>query len=324
MDRRAFLGTLGLLAAPRAAGAQPGPTFQRIGVLTLSVAFSTPKFQAFQQGLRDLGYVEGQNIALELRFADGRPERLADMATDLVRMKVDVIVTESVLAAREARKATATIPIVTAIHGDPVGAGLAASFTRPGGNVTGLSLLAPELSGKRLALLKEIHPKATRVAVIWNVTNPAASRYLAESRTTSRSLGVQIHSVEVRAPSDLDGAFETIAAARPNACMTLPDGMLLAHAKRIVAFVARTRIPAVFPDSEFATVGGLMAYGPSLAENFRRAATFVVKILRGAHPANLPIEQPSKFELVINLKTAKALGLTIPRSLVQRADQVIE
>jgi putative ABC transport system substrate-binding protein len=313
-----------MLVGPPAAGAQQGRAYHRIGVLTLSVAFSTPTFQAFRQALRDLGYVEGQNIALELRFANGSAERLADMATDLVRTKVDVIVTESVLAAREARNATATIPIVTAIHGDPVGAGLAASLTRPGGNVTGLSLLAPELSGKRLELLKEVHPKATRVAVIWNVTNPAASSFLAESRTASRSLGVGIHSVEVRAPSDLDGAFEAITAARPSACMTLPDGMLLAHAKRIVDFVARTRIPAVFPDSEFATAGGLMTYGPSLAANFRQAATYVVKILKGAHPANLPIEQPSKFELIINLKTAKVLGLTIPPSLLARADQVIE
>ena len=316
--------TLVLVLAPLAAEGQPGPALPRIGVLTLSVAFSSPTFQAFRQGLRDQGYVEGQNIALELRFANGSPETLAAMATDLVRKKVEVIVTESVLAAREARNATATIPIVTAIHGDPVGAGLAASLTRPGGNVTGLSLLAPELSGKRLQLLKEVQPKATRVAIVWNVSNVAASRYLAESRAAARSLGLEIQSVEVRAPSDLNAAFDTVTAARPSACMTLPDGMLLAHASRIVDFAARARIPALFPDAEFATAGGLMAYGPSLAASFGQAATYVVKILKGAHPANLPIEQPTKFELVINLKTATALGLTIPPTVLLQADRVIE
>ena len=320
-----LLVLLALLIAPLAAEAQQqAGKVWRIGVLTLSVAFSTPTFQAFLQGLRDQGYVDGQNMTLELRFANGSPEKLGDMAAELVRMKVDVIVTESVLAAREARNATGTIPIVTAVHGDPVGAGLAASVTRPGGNVTGLSLLAPELSGKRLQLLKEVHPKATRVAIIWNVNNGAAARYLAESRSAARSLGLDIQAVEVRAPSDLSTAFDVITAARPSAYMTLPDGMLLAHAPRFVEFAARARIPALFPDQEFAAAGGLMAYGPSLAANFRQAATFVVKILKGANPANLPIEQPTKFELVINLKAAKALGLTIPPSLLLRADQVIE
>jgi putative ABC transport system substrate-binding protein len=294
----------------------------RIGVLTLSVGFATPTFQAFRQGLRDQGYVEGQNATIEFFFADGRPERLRDMATELVRTKVDVIVTESVLAAREARNATATIPIVTAVHGDPVG--LAASITRPGGNVTGLSLLAPELSGKRLQLLQEVYPKATSVAIIWNTNNVAAARYLAESRSAARSLGLQIQSVEVREPSDLDAAFDAIVAARPSALMTLPDGMLLANATRIVEFATRSRVPALFPDQEFAAAGGLIAYGPSLAANFRLAATFVVKILKGAKPADLPIEQPTMFSLVINLKTAKAMGFRIPPSLLARADQVIE
>jgi putative ABC transport system substrate-binding protein len=325
MTRRAFVaGSVAFVATPLMVEAQQARMVPRIGVLTLSVAFSMPAFQAFREGLRDQGYVEGQNIALELRFANGRPEKLGDMATELVRMKVDVLVTESVLAAREARNATRTVPIVTAIHGDPVGAGLAASLTRPGGNVTGLSLLAPELSGKRLQILKEVHPNATRVAIIWNVSNVAASRYLAESRSAGHLLGLQIQSVEVRDPSDLNAAFDAITTARPSACMTLPDGMLLAHATRIVEFAARARIPALFPDQEFATAGGLMTYGPSLATSFRQAATYVVKILKGAKPADLPIEQPNKFELVINLKTAKALGLTIPPSLLLRADQVIE
>jgi len=326
MDRRRFLLTslAGALAAPLAAEALRTGTVPRIGVLTLSVGFATPTFQAFRQGLRDQGYVEGQNATIEFFFADGRPERLRDMATELVRTKVDVIVTESVLAAREARNATATIPIVTAVHGDPVGAGLAASITRPGGNVTGLSLLAPELSGKRLQLLQEVYPKATSVAIIWNTNNVAAARYLAESRSAARSLGLQIQSVEVREPSDLDAAFDAIVAARPSALMTLPDGMLLANATRIVEFATRSRVPALFPDQEFAAAGGLIAYGPSLAANFRLVATFVVKILKGAKPADLPIEQPTMFSLVINLKTAKAMGFRIPPSLLARADQVIE
>ena len=324
LNRRAFLcGSVAMLAAPLAAEAQPAKV-PRIGVLTLSVASSTPIFEAFRQGLREHGYVEGQNIALEFRFAQGRPEKLPAMAAELVQMKVEVIVTESVLAAREAKQATGAIPIVTAIHGDPVGAGLVASLTRPGGNVTGLSLLAPELSGKRLEFLKEVTPKATQVAAIWNAANSAAARYLTETRAAARSLGVQLQSVEVRQPSDLDAAFEAVAGARPSALITLPDGMLLANKTRIIEFAAKTRLPAVFPDQEFAEAGGLMAYGPSLAWNFRRAAAYVDKLLKGAKPTDLPIEQPTKFELVINLKTAKALGLTISPSLLGRADQVIE
>ena len=216
LNRRAFLcGSVAMLAAPLAAEAQSAKV-ARIGVLTLSVASSTPIFDAFRQGLREHGYVEGQNIALEFRFAQGRPEKLPAMAAELVQMKVEVIVTESVLAAREARQATGAISIVTAIHGDPVGAGLVASLTRPGGNVTGLSLLAPELSGKRLEFLKEVTPKATQVAAIWNAANSAAARYLTETRAAARSLGVQLQSVEVRQPSDLDAAFEAVAGARPS------------------------------------------------------------------------------------------------------------
>ena len=313
-----------LTFAPLAAeGQQPGKMY-RIGVLTLSMASSTPAVEAFRHGLREHGYVEGQNIAVEFRFAQGKPEQLAGMAAELVHKKVEIIVTESVLAAREAKRATETIPIVTAIHGDPVGAGLVASLTRPGGNVTGLSLLAPELSGKRLQLLKEVAPRSTQVAVIWNVGNPAAARYLAETRTAARALALQLQSLEVRNPPDLDAAFEAVAAARPSALITLPDGMLLANKTRIVDFAAKSRLPAIFPDHDFAEVGGLMAYGPSLSSNFRRAATYVDKILKGAKPAELPIEQPTKFEFVINLKTAKALGLTIPQSILQRADQVIQ
>jgi putative ABC transport system substrate-binding protein len=246
------------------------------------------------------------------------------MAAELVKLKVEVIVTESVVAAREAKQATETIPIVTAVHGDPVGAGLVTSLTRPGGNVTGLSLLAPELSGKRLQLLKELTPKASRVAAIWNAANPAAADFLAETRAAAGSLGFQLQSVEVRSPPDLDSAFEAVTRARPSALITLPDGMLLANRTRIIEFAAKSRLAAVFPDREFAEAGGLMAYGPSLASNFRRAAGYVDKILKGVKPSDLPIEQPTQFELVINLKTARTLGLSIPQSIAHRADRVLQ
>jgi putative tryptophan/tyrosine transport system substrate-binding protein len=324
MNRRGFVTGLGaVLAAPRGVEAQQAqiPT---IGVLTLAVAPSTPTLQAFRDGLSEHGYVVGKNIAVEYRFADGSVDKLRAMAAELVRKNVDVIVIESVLAAQEAKRATDTIPIVTAVHGDPVGAGLAATLTRPGGNVTGLSLLAPELSGKRLQLLKEMIPKAVRVAVIWNPTNVAAARYLSETRTAGRSLGLQVEAVEARAASDFDAAFDAVVATRPSAFITLADGMLLANKARIVEFATRSRIPALFPDQEFASAGGLIAYGPSLAANFRRAASYVDRILKGAKPAELPVEQPSKFEMTINMKTAKALGLTIPPSLLLRADQLIE
>jgi len=325
MDRRRFVlvSLAGALAATRPARAQQA-RIPKVGVLTLSVSPSTPTLEAFRQGLREYGYVDGQNIALEYRFAQGSPVKLGGMAAELVRMPVDVIVTESVLAAEAAKRATGTIPIVTAVHGDPVGAGLVSTLTRPGGNVTGLSLLAPELSGKRLQLLKEVLPRATRVAAIWNTTNVAAPRYLTETRAAAQSLGLNVESVEVRNPSDLDAAFDSVVAGRPSAFITLPDGMLLANRTRIVEFAIRSRLPALFPDSEFATAGGLMAYGPSLASNFRRAASYVDRILKGARPAELPVEQPNKFDLVINLKTAKALDLTIPPSLLARADQIIE
>ena len=312
------------LAWQLVARAQQSAKIPQIGILTLSVASSMPAFEGFRQGLRDLGYVEGQNIVLELRFAQGRPERLAAMAIELAQMKVDVIVIESAQAARAAGDASKAIPIVMAVVGDPVRAGLVTSLARPGGNITGLSTLATELSGKRLQLLKEVVPHAMRVAVIWNDSNPAAAGNLAETRTAARSMGVDLQSVEVRNASDLDLALEAVAAARPSAFLALTNGMFLANRTRIVEFTARSRLPAIFPDREFVQAGGLMAYGPSLTANFRRAAAYVDKILKGAKPADLPVEQPTQFELVINLKTAKALGLTIPQSLLLRADEVIQ
>jgi putative ABC transport system substrate-binding protein len=326
IDRRTFVSSVigGLVVTPFGARAQLAQRVPHVGVLTLSVAPSMGAFDGFRQGLRERGYVEGQNIVLEMRFAHGNPELLRAMAAELVQMKVDVIVTESNLAALAAKRASETIPIVMAVTGDPVGAGLVASLARPGGNITGLSLFANELSGKRLQILKEVSPKATSVAVIWNAAYPAASGYFAETQTAARSMALEIQSFEVRNPSDLDVAFDAVAAARARALITLPDGMLLANRARIVEFTAKSRLPALFPDREFAEAGGLLAYGPSLAANFRRAATYVDKILKGAKPAELPVEQPTKFELVINLKTARAIAITIPQTLVLRADQLIE
>jgi putative ABC transport system substrate-binding protein len=315
---------LASLAPPLAADAQQPAKVARIGILTLAVASSTPLFEAFRQGLREHGYVEGQNIAFEYRFAQGRADRLPTMAAELVSMKVDVIVTESVAAALAARRATQTIPIVMAISGDPVGAGLVASLPRPGGNVTGLSLLAPELSGKRLQLLTEAAPRTTRVAVIWNPVSPASAGYLRETEAAARSLRLQLQPVEVRSPAGLDAAFKAVARARPSALITLADGMLADNRTRIVQFAAKSQLPGIFPHREWADAGGLMAYGPSFDSNWRRAATFVDKILKGAKPADLPVEQPTKFELVINMKAAKALGLTIPQSILIQATELIQ
>ncbi len=314
-----------ILSPPLTTAAQQPAKIPRIGILTLVSASSAPLlFEAFRQGWREHGYVEGQNIAFEYRFAQGRADRLPTMAAELVSMKVDVIVTESVAAALAAKRATQTIPIVMAISGDPVGAGLVASLPRPGGNVTGLSLLAPELSGKRLQLLTEAAPRTTRVAVIWNPVSPASAGYLRETEAAARSLGLQLQPVEVRSPADLDAAFKAVARARPSALITLADGMLPANRTRIVQFAAKSQLPGVFPHREWADAGGLMAYGPSFASNWRRAATYVDKILKGAKPAELPVEQAMRFELVINMKTAKALGLTFPQTILIQATEVIQ
>jgi putative ABC transport system substrate-binding protein len=254
----------------------------------------------------------------------GRADRLPSLAAELVRLKVDVIVTESNVAALAAKHATQTIPVVMAIAGDPVKAGVVSSLARPGGNVTGLTLMNRELSGKRLQLLKEVAPKIAGVAVIWNPTDPPAADFLRETETAAQSLGLKLYAIEARSSAELDAAFKAVADARPNAFFTLPGGMFQDNKTRIFDFARKNRLPGVFSNREYAEAGGLMSYGPSFTDLFRRAAGYVDKILKGAKPANLPIEQPTKFELVINLKTAKALGLTIPPSVLARADQVIE
>jgi putative ABC transport system substrate-binding protein len=317
--------TLGLLAAPLAAQEQQPAKLSRIGFLATGAPADTGvRLEAFRQGLRELGYVEGRSIAIEVRWAEGKVERLPDLAAELVRLKVDVILASSTPVALAAKNATRTIPIVFASAGDPVRAGLVASIARPGGNVTGLSLLAPELVARQLQLLKEAVPKASRVAVLSNPANPYTAVMVEETEAAARSLGVRVQFQGVRGADALDSAFTAIMRERPGAILTLFDPMLTAHRARIVELTNKNRLPAMYPHREYAETGGLMAYGASLPDLYRRAATYVDKILKGAKPADLPVEQPVTFELVINLKTAKALGFTIPQSLLSRADEVIK
>jgi putative tryptophan/tyrosine transport system substrate-binding protein len=316
--------TLSLLAAPLTVKAQPRSAIPRIGILTPATEASTPLWEAFRQGLRDLGYVEGKTIALEYRFAAGRLERLPELAAELVRLKVDILVTDGGAAARAAKDTTATIPIIMAVVGDAVRYGLVTSLARPGGNVTGFSIMVPELSGKRLELLKETMPHVSRVAVLWNAGNLNRPDQLPEIEATARVLGIQLSPHEFWNPDELDSVFAAMRREGAEALLTLADAVLWNHRTRVVELAAQHQLPAMCPEREFAEAGGLMAYGPSVLDNFRRTAVYVDKILKGAQPANLPVEQPRKFELVINLKIAKALGVTIPPALLFRADEVIQ
>ncbi len=314
-----------LLAAPLAAAAQQPAKIPRIGLLSpFSPSDTALWHQAFRQGLSDLGWVEGKNISIDYRYSEGRADRLPGLAADLVRLKVDIIVVSVTTDALAAKKATGTIPIVMASVGDPVASGLVASLAQPGGNITGLSQIAPELVGKRLELLKDIVPKLTRLAVLWRPEGDSSPLAWKESQLPAPKLGLQLHSMEVRSSDDLDKAFEDATRARVGALIVTPDPVLVRNLKRIAGLAAKNRLPSIFHLKEFADSGGLVAYGVHRSDMFRRAATYVDKILKGAKPADLPIEQPTKFELVINAKTAKALGLTIPPSLLQRADQIIE
>jgi ABC-type uncharacterized transport system substrate-binding protein len=326
-SRRTFLGTLalGLLAAPVPADAQQAARIPRIGYLGVSSPSLEPHFvEAFRQGLRDLGYIEGQNITIEYRWAEGQDDRLPDLAAEVVRLKPDVIVTTGTPGTLAAKQATKTIPIVMASSGNPVQSGLVASLARPGGNVTGLSIFAPELEGKRMELLKEAVPRLSRVALLWNPANPALSVVLEQTQIAAQALRLTPQPVvEVRRVDDFELAFATITGARPHALVVIVDRLLLAHRRRIVDFAANRRLPAMYGYRDYVDAGGLMSYAPSNVDLFRGAAIYVDKILKGANPANLPVQQPAKFELIINLKTAKALGLTISQSLLLRADEVI-
>jgi putative ABC transport system substrate-binding protein len=318
-----FVLALGVLVAPAAAPAQAPAKTPRIGVLRAG-APPDHLLEAFREGLRDLGYVEGRNIVLEYRWAEGQLDRLPELAAELVRLKVDLIAPWSTPAALASRNATTTIPIVFGGVGDPVRIGLVASLAHPGGNATGVSLLAEELSGKRLELLRETVPRATRVAMLWNSTNPSMVSRAQSAQTAAGVLGVTLQSLGVYDLVTFDNAFATITRTRPDVLLTLIDPFTNQHRKRIVDFAATQRLPAIYEAREFVDAGGLMSYGPSLAALHRRAATYVDKILKGAKPADLPVEQPTRFEMVINLKAARALGLAIPQSVLMRADQVIQ
>ena len=316
-----------VVAAPRAADAQNTAKVYRLGLLGGSPPNSPGgrrAWEGFFQGMRELGYVEGQNILVEGRFYGDHTDRLPSLAAELVRLKVDVIVAGATPAPEAAQRATSTIPIVMATHVDPVGSGLVTSLAKPEKNVTGMSTLGPELLGKRLQLLKEAIPGISRVAVLSNPTDTAQALLLREAQVAAQSLKVRLQVLEARAPSDFAGAFSAMTKERTGGVIVLTSSMFYDARIRLAELAARSRVPAIYAVKDFAEAGGLMAYGVDLHESFRRAAAYVDKILKGAKPGDLPVEQPTKFELVINLKTAKALGLTIPPSLLGQADQVIE
>ena len=313
------------LAEPLFSFAQQPAKVYRIGLLSpFSPADTALWHQAFRQGLHDLGWIEGKNISIDYRYAEGRNDRLADFAADLVRSKVDVIVTSVTPDAAAAKKATGTIPIVMASAGDPIASGFVGSLARPGGNITGLSQMAPELAGKRLEMLKEIIPRLSRIAVLWNPEDQMSAINWNEIQLPARKLGVQLHSMEARSLKELDKLFDDAAKAHVGALVIMPNSAFVTNLKRIADLAAKHRLPSIFHITEFASAGGLIAYGPDRADLFRRAAAYVDKILKGAKPGDLPIEQPIKFELALNLKTAKALGIKIPNSILVRADKVIE
>ena len=316
-------GVLTILSVPLAANALRPAKVLRIGVLYPGTAQTLfPRMAAFRQGLREMGYVEGQNIAIETRHADGRPERLRELAVELIQRDVNVISASGDLATRMVQETTTTIPVV-ALTDDRVGAGLVASLARPGGNVTGLASLNDELSGKRLELLKEALPRVARVGLLWDPYTDAGQ--LRATDAAGRALGTQVQTLEARGADDFESAFLAAQKGRAQAIIVLSSPLLYAHRARIVELAARNRLPAMYYHKDFVVdVGGLMAYGAHLEDLYRRAATYVDKILKGAKPADLPVEQPTRFELVVNVKTAKALGLTIPPSVLVRADQVIQ
>ena len=326
--RRKLLVALGAaLAAPLASFAQQKPAkVYRIGVLIPSNPAATARTQeAFKQALREHGYVEGQNVIVERRYGEGRADRLSDLAAELVRIKMDVIATATDPAIAAVKQQTQTIPIVMVGSTDPVATGFVASLARPGGNVTGLSNLSPELSGKRLELLREVVPGLSRVAIVWNPGVRGAVFDYKETESAARSLRLQLQSVEVSRAEDLDRAFSAVTNQRAQALIVqTPNPVLFSNRAQIVGFAQRNRLPSMYGQSAFVDDGGLMSYGISSVEGWRRAAAYVARILKGAKPADLPVEQPTKFELVINLKTAKAIGLTIPQQLLLRADRVIE
>jgi len=302
---------------------QPARIF-RIGILTGGSASSNPaRVEAFRRRLRELGYVEGKNIATEYRYAEGKLERLPDLAAELVRLKVDVIVTAGV-GILPAKKASLTIPIVFAFAGDPVGTGIVSSLARPGGNITGLSLMAPDLDGKRLELLKEAFPKIARVAFLWEPSGLRGDHALTDMEAAAKSLGVKLQSLPLRGIDDFKGAFVRAKRDGAQALIMTTGALIFTQQRQVLDFAVKNRLPAMYPYSEFVEAGGLMSYAPSYTDSWRRAADFVDKILKGTKPADLPVDQPKKFEFIVNLKAANQIGLTIPQKVLARADRVIK
>jgi putative ABC transport system substrate-binding protein len=304
--------------------AQQPAKIARIGYLTAASPLPiSPRTEAFRQGLHELGYVEGKNIVIEYRYAEAKLDRLPALATELVRLRVDIIVTAGPIPTRSAKEATATIPIVMSQDTDPVGNGFVASLARPGGNITGLSTLSPEISGKRLELLKEIVPRISRIAVVGQSTYPGNSQSLREVELAAKAFGMQLQYLDIRSAKDIETAFRAATKGRADAILGLGSPVLMSHRTRVVDLAATSRLPAIYYFPEFVDAGGLMTYGPSITDLSRRAAAYVDKILKGRKPADLPVEQPTKFELIINLKAAKQIGLTIPPNVLARADKVI-
>jgi len=321
IGRRAFIaGVAGIFSAPLSAQGQQSATIPRLGVLEANPGFDT----AFHEGLRQFGYVEGKNIAIEWRWARARAERFPELAAELVQLKVDVIVATNNPAVAAAQTATKTIPIVMVLVTDPIGLGFVASLARPMGNITGLTIQAPELAGKRLELLKESAPHLTRVAVLWDPVEPGRQELVKETEVAAPRLGLRLRTLEVRSPNAISSAFTAMTREDVGAVVVYGSSMLNAHRARIAELAAKSRLPTMCPTTEWMDAGFVMSYGPSLNDMYRRAPYFVDRIVKGAKPSDLPVEQPTKFELVINMKTARALGLTIPPSLLARADHVIQ
>ena len=314
-----------LLAHCAAASAQQPTKIPRVGFLAGgSLSTNAARLEAFRQGLRELGYVEGKNIVIEWRFAEGKFDRLPGLAAELVRLKVDIIVTAGPQSTRPAKQATSTIPIVMAQDPDPVGNGFVASLALPGGNITGLATFAPELSGKQLELLKETVPKLSRVAVFGTSINPGNAQNLREAELAAKAFGVTLQYLDVLSPKDIETAFRAASKGRADAVLMLPGSVLVSKRAQLTDLAVKSRLPAIYQQTEFTEAGGLMYYGTNTPDLFHRAATYVDKILKGAKPADLPVEQPIKFEFVVNLKAAKQIGLTIPPNVLARADRVIK
>lgn len=324
MRRREFITALGGVIAswPFAIGAQPTAKLPRLGFLTAGK--DSPGLPALLEALRQLGWVEGKTIVIEYRFADNRNDRLPELAAELVRLNVDVIVAAGTLAPLAAKRATTTIPIVMTSAGDPLGTRLVNGLARPGGNVTGLSLMSPDISGKRLELLEQVVPNIARVAVIWNATNPYPANVFRQTESAARQLKLEVQSLEVRTPDDVNTALEAAMRVKANALITVEDPLTVNYRKQIADFAVKNQLPTMSGLREYVDAGGLLSYGPALDDLYRRAAGYVDKILKGARPSELPVEQPTKFELFINLMTARTIGLKIPPDMLAIADGVIE